>query len=78
MPKDDERRAVARRLRNNAEQDTNDGFPIEPEPERTCHAVHEENDCGEWEYCSECGDIIDVNWHKRPDFCPSCGARVVS
>ena len=44
---------------------------IEPEPERTCHPVVED----ETEVCSNCGEDIDgYGW----SYCPNCGAKVVS
>lgn len=43
---------------------------IEPEPERTCHPVIED----ETGVCSNCGEDIDgYGW----SYCPSCGAKVV-
>lgn len=43
---------------------------IEPEPERTCHAIIED----ETGVCSNCGEDIDgYGW----SYCPSCGAKVV-
>lgn len=43
---------------------------IEPEPERTCHPVIED----EIEVCSNCGyDIDGYGW----SYCPNYGARVV-
>lgn len=43
---------------------------IEPEPERTCHPVIED----ETEVCSNCGyDIDGYGW----SYCPNCGAKVV-
>ena len=43
---------------------------IEPEPERTCHLVIED----ETGVCSNCGEDIDgYGW----SYCPSCGAKVV-
>lgn len=45
---------------------------IEPEPERTCRWKHIE---GTW-FMSECGERYD---RVIPDnYCPNCGARVVS
>lgn len=44
---------------------------IEPEPERTCRPVIED----ETEVCSNCGyDIDGYGW----SYCPRCGARMVS
>lgn len=43
---------------------------IEPEPERTCHPVIED----ETGVCSNCGEDIDgYGW----SYCPNCGRRIV-
>lgn len=43
---------------------------IEPEPERTCRPVIED----ETEVCSDCGyDIDGYGW----SYCPNCGAKLV-
>ena len=43
---------------------------IEPEPERTCHPVIED----ETEVCSNCGyDIDGYGW----SYCPNCGTKLV-
>ena len=45
-------------------------------PERTCRNVNDVMKTGEIQFaCSECGGIDD--W-ARPNYCPHCGARVVS
>lgn len=46
---------------------------IEPEPERTCIYVYDEESAG-WR-CSECGGLEPVGDHVR--YCPDCGAKVV-
>ncbi len=101
MITDDERREMARKLRDLAAEDLDDGefydcgevgdalglFTddgawyeaggvrhladlIEPEPERTCHPVIED----ETGVCSNCGEDIDgYGW----SYCPNCGRRIV-
>lgn len=46
---------------------------IEPEPERTCIYVYDE-ESAVWR-CSECGGLEPVGDHVR--YCPDCGAKVV-
>lgn len=43
---------------------------IEPEPERTCHPVIED----ETGVCSNCGE--DIDWYGW-SYCPNCGRRIV-
>ena len=45
---------------------------IEPESERTCHAVFDDSNWYKW-ICSECGQPID----RADNYCFSCGAKVV-
>ena len=53
--------------------------------ERTCRAIHHDNlneseGMGDaWEVCSECGALLAVITDNQPtpNFCPSCGAKVV-
>ena len=51
---------------------------IEPEPERTCE-VTEYNDCGP--HAEDCTIVLSCG-HRTlgyiPNYCPSCGAKVVS
>lgn len=44
---------------------------IEPEPERTCAVEH----WGGGVFYLSCGH--DSTEHVKPDYCPTCGARVV-
>lgn len=48
---------------------------IEPEPERTCHAVDDVSVGGyvSWR-CSECGQPIN----KADNYCSNCGVRLVA
>ena len=45
---------------------------IEPEPERTCHAVFDDSNWYKW-ICSECGQPID----RADNYCFSCEAKVI-
>lgn len=93
-PTDEERREVARRLRDNADESRRWVVPwavfndadehgdievhnrlaelIEPEPERTCVVEHR----GGGVFYLSCGH--DSTERVKPDYCPTCGARVVS
>lgn len=52
-------------------------------PERTCTAHIGEGDTRGWWVCDSCGDLFDslsalaCKKRKAPNYCPSCGARVV-
>lgn len=93
-PTDEERREVARRLRDNADESLRWVVPwavfndadehgdielnnrladlIEPERERTCVVEHR----GGGVFHLSCGH--DSTEHVKPDYCPTCGAKVVS
>lgn len=113
MISDDERRAVARRLRRSRSEWSGMGWRlwlgpkfcavvlsdgnrdeledaanrladlIEPEPERTCNveSSHVEQEIGDYSYLEvelSCGHAFTWDDGTPPDYCPYCGARVVS
>lgn len=45
-----------------------------PRQERTCQAVIPDEMKG-YVFCSECG--AEIGEYSRPNYCPSCGAKVV-
>lgn len=47
--------------------------------ERTCEFTYELGDDGWWWYCSNCGVLpSEYDLYNVPNFCPDCGARVIS
>lgn len=56
---------------------------IEPEPERTCHveSSHVEQEIGDYSYLEvelSCGHAFTWDDGTPTDYCPYCGAKVVS
>jgi hypothetical protein len=54
---------------------------IEPEPERTCHIVHDdllsEQYYGPMARCSHCGAALPEEFIGPYYYCPRCGAKVI-
>lgn len=53
---------------------------IEPEPERTCRMENiRAAGFNEWDFnCSECGHLLTTNTTYHPNYCSSCGAKVIN